>query len=49
MRTDIADLRSELRSEIAAVRAEIAHAANRTLVATSAMLLASMGLAAAIG
>jgi len=45
LRAELADVRTE----IAEVRTEIAHAANRTLVATSAMLIAGMGVAAAIG
>ena len=52
MRTELADVRTEiagLRTEIAGLRAEIAHSANRTLVATSGMLIAGMGVAAAIG
>ena len=40
---------AEVRVEIAALRAEVAHSANRTLVATSGMLIAGMGVAAAIG
>lgn len=38
-----------LRAELAEVRAEIAHSANRTLIATSGMMIAGMGVAAAIG
>ena len=56
VRVEIADLRTEMRTEFAAgrteiagLRTEIAHSANRTLVATSGMLIAGMGVAAAIG
>jgi predicted nucleic acid-binding Zn-ribbon protein len=55
-RTDVADLRTEMRTEFAEIRTEIAglhteiaHSANRTLVATSGMLIAGVGVAAAIG
>ena len=52
LRAELAEVRVELadlRTEIAGLRTEIAHSANRTLVATSGMLIAGMGVAAAIG
>ena len=52
LRAELAEVRTEiagLRAEIAGLHTEIAHSANRTLVATSGMLIAGMGVAAAIG
>ena len=52
LRAELAEIRTEIagvRTEIAGLHTEIAHSANRTLVATSGMLIAGMGVAAAIG
>ena len=52
LRAVLAEIRTEIagvRTEIAGLHTEIAHSANRTLVATSGMLIAGMGVAAAIG